>query len=72
QYEWALGADSRAYVFVESGAVAADPSAFETSDLHLGYGGGLRFLTGDATSLRAQIAGSADGHVGFYLQLGAL
>lgn len=72
QYEWALGADSRAFLFVETGGVAAEASELAAADLHLGYGGGLRFLTGDATSLRAQIAGSADGHVGFYLQLGAL
>lgn len=72
QYEWALGADSRAFLFVETGAVAAQPDELAAADLHLGYGGGLRLLTGDSTSLRAQVAGSADGHVGFYLQLGAL
>lgn len=72
QYEWALGGDSRAFVFVETGGVEAEASELGASDLHLGYGGGLRFLTNEATSLRAQLAGSADGHVGFYLQLGAL
>ncbi len=72
QYEWALGADSRAFVFAETGGVAAEASELGTADLHLGYGGGLRYLTGETTSLRAQLAGSADGHVGFYLQLGAL
>ncbi len=72
QYEWALGADSRAFVFVETGGVAAEATELAASDLQLGYGGGLRFLTGETTSLRAQLAGSADGHVGFFLQLGAL
>ena len=72
QYEWALGGDSRAFVFAETGGVAAEASELGSADLHLGYGGGLRFLTGEATSLRAHLAGSADGHIGFYLQLGAL
>jgi hypothetical protein len=69
-YEWALGADSRAYVFVETGGVAPRPSAFSASELELCYGGGIRLLTDRTTALRAQLAGSADGHFGFYLQLG--
>lgn len=72
QYEWALGADSRGYIFVETGGAAAQASELDAAKLHLGYGGGVKYLTGPATSLRAQLAGSADGHIGFYLQLGAL
>jgi hypothetical protein len=72
QYEWALGADTRAYLFVEAGGVARRPTALESEDLHVGYGGGLRLLNGSATSLRAQLAGSDDGDLGFFLQLGAL
>ena len=71
-YEWALGADTRAYLFVEVGGVARRPTALESEDLHVGYGGGLRLLNGMSTSLRAQLAGSDDGHLGFFLQLGAL
>jgi len=64
QYEWALGRISRAYIFVETGAVA--------TDAHVGYGGGFRLLSGAATSARFQIAGSNTGDIGFYLQLGRL
>ena len=72
QYEWALGADTRAFVFVEAGGVARRPTALERGDIHVGYGGGLRLLNGMSTSLRAQISGSEDGDLGFFLQLGAL
>jgi len=72
QYEWALGADTRAFVFVEGGGVASKPTALETDDLHFGYGGGLRLLNGMATSVRAHVAASDDGDVGFFVQLGAL
>lgn len=72
QYEWALGADTRAFLFVEAGGVAPRPTALERDDLHLGYGGGLRLLNGMSTSLRAQLAGSDDGDLGFFVQLGAL
>jgi len=72
QYEWALGADTRAFLFVEAGGVAPRPTALERQDIHLGYGGGLRLLNGASTSLRAQLAGSDDGDLGFFLQLGAL
>ncbi|MEO7092775.1 MAG: hypothetical protein ABI175_05960, partial [Polyangiales bacterium] len=72
QYEWALGADTRAFVFVEGGGVARSPVALATEDLHLGYGGGLRLLNGTSTSVRAQLAASDDGDLGFFIQLGAL
>ena len=64
QYEWALGADSRAYVFTEAGGAA--------STVHVDYGVGVRILTGSSTSLRAQAAASDDGDFGCFLQLGAL
>ncbi|MBA3818285.1 MAG: hypothetical protein H0X17_05295 [Deltaproteobacteria bacterium] len=72
EYEWALGGSSRAYLFVETGAVQPGLDDLAASQLHLGFGGGLRLLTGAATSVRLQLAGSADGDLGFYLQLGAL
>lgn len=72
QYEWALGADTRAFLFVEAGGVAPRPTALQRADLQVGYGGGLRLLNGMGTSLRAQVAGSDDGDLGFFLQLGAL
>ncbi|MDQ3369908.1 MAG: hypothetical protein M3680_31200, partial [Myxococcota bacterium] len=72
EYEWALGGSSRAYLFVETGAVQPDLAALAASQLHVGYGGGLRLLRGAATSLRLQLAGSAAGDLGCYLQLGAL
>lgn len=64
QYEWALGLDSRGYVFTEAGG--------DSDDIHVDGGIGLRLLTGGSTSLRMQVATSAEGDVGFYLQLGAL
>jgi hypothetical protein len=72
QYEWALGADTRAFVFVEAGGVARRPTVLERRDIHVGYGGGLRLLNGMSTSLRAHLAASDDGDLGFFLQLGAL
>ncbi len=72
QYEWALGSDSRGYIFVEGGSVQPSPTDLALSRVHLGYGIGMRYLKGAATSARFQIAGSDDGDIGFYLQLGAL
>ncbi|CAN5802105.1 hypothetical protein BH11MYX3_BH11MYX3_03010 [soil metagenome] len=71
-YEWALGDDSRGYLFVEGGSVQPRPTDLALSRMHLGYGIGMRYLKGAATSARFQIAGSDDGDIGFYLQLGAL
>ena len=64
EYEWALGLDSRGYLFTEAGGVA--------DAVHYDGGIGIRLLTGGSTSLRMQVAASANGDVGFYLQLGAL
>jgi hypothetical protein len=64
RYEWPLGGDSRAFLFVEGGG--------NESHLHTDYGGGIRFLSGASTSARIQLAGSDTGDVGFFLQLGAL
>jgi len=64
EYEWALGLDSRGYLFTEAGGVA--------DSVHYDGGIGLRLLTGGSTSLRMQVAASANGDVGFYLQLGDL
>ncbi len=72
QYEWALGNDSRGYLFVEGGSVQPSPTDLAVSRIHLGYGVGIRTLSDAATSARFQIAGSDDGDIGFYLQLGAL
>jgi hypothetical protein len=64
QYEWPLGGDSRAFVFVEGGG--------SENHLHADYGGGLRFLSGASTAARLQLAASDTGELGFFLQLGAL
>jgi hypothetical protein len=64
QYEWPLGGDSRAFLFVEGGGAE--------SHLHADYGGGLRLLSGASTAARFQIAASETGDVGVFLQLGAL
>lgn len=71
-YEWPLLETSRAYVFVETGSVQGALDELAASRLHVGYGGGVRFVSGAATALRLQIAGSDDGDLGFFLQLGAL
>lgn len=71
-YEWALDGDQRAYVFGETGSAQPGVEDIEASRFHLGYGGGLRFVTGAVTAVRVQLAGSADGDFGFFLHLGAL
>jgi hypothetical protein len=73
-YEWPLGSDTRAYVFVETGTVQATavPSSHNEKRFHVGYGGGIRFLSGVSTVVRLQLAGADDGVIGGYLQLGAL
>ncbi len=63
EYEWALGSNTRAYLFAEVGG---------TDTVHVSSGGGIRLLTSSSTALRAQAAGSGDGDFGFFLQLGAL
>ncbi|MEJ7602237.1 MAG: hypothetical protein WKG01_30350 [Kofleriaceae bacterium] len=72
QYEWALGAMTRAYLFVETGAVHPSPRDLALSRLHHGYGGGVRLLDDQAHWLRLQLAGSTAGELGFFIQLGAL
>jgi hypothetical protein len=71
-YEWPLLDDSRGFLFLETGSVQPGLDALAVSRLHLGYGGGIRVLSGAATSLRLQLAGSDDGDLGFLVQLGAL
>ena len=63
QYEWPLGADLRSYLFVEAG---------HTDEWHGGYGGGLRYHTSSSVAARFQIAGSEEGDLGMFFQLGAL
>ncbi|MEO8698912.1 MAG: hypothetical protein ABI867_02680 [Kofleriaceae bacterium] len=72
QYEWALGADSRGYVFVETGAVADTLTSIGANDVQVGFGGGVRVFTGKTTYLAGQLAGSDHGDLGFFFQLGAL
>lgn len=64
EYEWALGLDSRGYIFTEAGG--------GRDSINYDGGIGIRLLTGNSTSLRMQVAASTQGDVGFYLQLGAL
>ncbi len=71
-YEWPLGGDSRAYVFVETGTVQATLLPSSHNRFHVGYGGGVRFLSGESTVLRLQLAGADNGVIGGYFQLGAL
>ncbi|HEY5934316.1 MAG TPA: hypothetical protein VIU61_06775 [Kofleriaceae bacterium] len=63
QYEWPLGVDLRSYLFVEAG---------HTDEWHAGYGGGLRYHTRSSVAARFQIAGSEQGDLGMFFQLGAL
>lgn len=71
-YEWALDGNQRAYIFGETGSAQPGVEDIQASRFRLGYGGGLRFVTGPATAVRVQLAGSADGDFGFFLHLGAL
>ena len=72
EYAWALGGESRAFVFVESGAVEPGLGHLTAARPHLDYGGGIRLLTATATSLTLQVAASDANDVGFFVQLGAL
>ena len=64
QYEWPLGGDSRAFLFVECGG--------NTNQLRADYGGGIRVLSHASTAARIQLARSDTGDLGAFLQLGAL
>lgn len=64
KYEWPLGGDSRAFVFVECGG--------NTDRIHADYGGGIRLLSQASTAARIQLARSDTGDLGMFLQLGAL
>jgi hypothetical protein len=71
-YEWPLGGNTRAYLFVETGSAQSTIAPKSPTRLHVGYGGGIRFLTGNSTVVRLQVAGADDGVIGAYFQLGAL
>jgi hypothetical protein len=63
-YEWPLGPDSRAFVFVEGTRTPRSTYA--------DYGGGVRLLSGASTAARVQVAASPTGDLGVFFQLGAL
>ena len=63
QYDWPVGNSMRSYVFAEAG---------HTDAWHGAYGGGLRYHTKSSIAARVQLAGSDDGELGMFFQLGAL
>ncbi len=63
QYDWPVGNSMRSYIFAEVGHTAA---------WHGAYGGGLRYHTRSSIIARIQIAGSDEGELGMFFQLGAL
>lgn len=63
QYDWPVGNSMRSYVFAEVG---------HTALWHGSFGGGLRYHTKNAVAARIQLAGSDDGDLGMFFQLGAL
>jgi hypothetical protein len=63
QYDWPVGNSMRGFVFAEVGHTAA---------WHGAYGGGIRYHTQSAIAARVQLAGSDDGDLGMFFQLGAL
>ncbi|HEY4058192.1 MAG TPA: hypothetical protein VGM39_16380 [Kofleriaceae bacterium] len=72
EYAWPIAAASSAFLFVESGEVHDGYRNFQLSDLHLGYGGGVRAYEGRTTFVTLQIGAVDNDEVGAFVQVGAL
>lgn len=71
-YEWAIGLDARASLFIEAGGVHEGMGALGADPLHLSYGTAFRFAGDDATDARAVVAGSETGEWSFTIILGGV
>jgi hypothetical protein len=72
EYEWAVGLNARASIFVELGGVHEGLGEMGTDALHFSSGGSFRFAYDDGTGARAVVAGSSTGELGFFLILGGV
>jgi hypothetical protein len=71
-YEWAVGLDARASLFVETGGVHPGIDQLSPDPLHLSAGAAFRIAGDEATEARAVVAGSTSGEWSFSILLGGV
>jgi len=71
-YEWAVGMNARASLFVEVGGVHAGMDELDAGQLHLSSGAAFRLAGDDANDASAVVAGSDTGEWSFTLVLGGV
>jgi hypothetical protein len=71
-YEWAVGLNARASLFIEVGGVHEGISEIGAEPLHLSSGAAFRLAGDDATDARAVVAGSSTGEWSLSILLGGV
>ena len=71
-YEWAVGLNARASLFVEVGGVHEEMGDLGIDPLHLSSGAAFRIAGDDASDVRAVVAGSDTGEWSFTIILGGV
>ena len=71
-YEWAVGLDARASLFLEAGGVHPGMDELAVEPLHLSYGAAFRLAGDESTDARAVVAGSETGEWSFTIILGGV
>jgi hypothetical protein len=72
RYEWAIGHRAQAALVAEAGAVHPDFEGLSLRAHHLSFGAELRMIGERETRARVRFAGSPDGALGLYLQIGGI
>ncbi|HEY4179155.1 MAG TPA: hypothetical protein VGM90_20065 [Kofleriaceae bacterium] len=72
EYAWPVTVASQAFLFAETGEVHDGYRNFDSNNLHIGYGAGVRAYDGRTTFLVLQIAAAGTDQIGAFAQLGAL
>ena len=71
-YEWAVGLNARASLFLEVGGVHEGMGQLEVDALHLSSGAAFRFAGDESSDARAVVAGSDTGEWSFTIILGGV
>lgn len=71
-YEWAVGLNARAALFVEAGGVHDGIDSIDAEPIHVSAGVSLRFVYDGGTGTRAVIAGSDTGEMSFLIVVGGV
>ncbi|HEU5057352.1 MAG TPA: hypothetical protein VFU21_12535 [Kofleriaceae bacterium] len=71
-YEWAVGLNARASLFIEVGGVHEGMGDLAIDPLHLSSGAAFRFAGDDSSDARAVVAGSDTGEWSFTIILGGV